>query len=171
MHKAVLPVTLIKHRGFFNYSKLLQSVRHWYIDDDYEVLDMPKFKQKYPSPTGTEYELEIHGEKKVTEYVKFHIDVFMRIYNLRDIEIIQEGKKIKLQDGQVQIEVRPILELDWQKRFSGPGWWGKFLQELDEFYRKYIIKYKIGDYWEDMVLIKGTQLARVIKEALGQEVM
>ena len=165
------PVTLIKHRGFFSYSQLLQSIRGWYVDDDYEVLDIPSYKQKFPTATGTEHEMKLHAEKNVTEYVKFHIDIFMRVYNMRDIEIIQDGKKMKLQEGQVQIEVKPMLELDWQKRFKGPDQWKKFLGYLDEFYRGYIIKYKIVDYWEDMLLLKSAQLARTIKEALGQEVL
>jgi len=42
---------------------------------------------------------------------------------------------------------------------------------LDAFYRDYIIKYKLADYWDDMILLKSGQLARVIKESLGQEVM
>ena len=165
------PVTLIKHRGFFNYSTLMQAIRKWYIDEDFDVLNLPSYKQKFPTPTGVEHEMKLHAEKNVTGYVRFHIDIFMRVYNMRDIEIIQDGKKLKLQDGQVQIEVIPKLELDWQKRFSGVGPWKKFLTALDEFYRNYIIKYKIVDYWEDMVLLKSGQLARVIKEALGQEVM
>ena len=166
-----VPVTLVKHRGFFNYSNVLQAIRKWYVDDDYDVLNMPMYKQKFPTPTGVEHEVKIHGEKNVTEYVKFHMDIFLRVYNLRDIEIIQDGKKMKLQDGQVQVEVIPKLELDWQKRFIGPEPWKKFLKALDEFYRNYIIKYKIVDYWEDMVLIKAGQLVRVLKEALGQEVI
>ncbi len=171
MVKSDQPVTLVKHRGFFNYSDLLQAIRKWYIDDDYEVLNMPMYKQKFPTTTGVEHEFKIHGEKNVTEYVKFHMDIFMRVYNMRDVEIIHEGKKLKMQEGQVQIEVIPVLELDWQSRFKGPKPWKDFLSALDEFYRNYIIKYKIVDYWEDMVLLKSSQLARVIKEALGQEVI
>jgi len=171
MPKFDMPVTLVKHRGFFNYSDLLQAIRKWYIDDDYEVLNMPMYKQKFPSSTGVEHEVKIHGEKNVTEYVKFHMDIFMRVYNLRDVEIIHEGRKLKMQEGQVQVEIIPVLELDWQSRFKGPKPWKDFLSALDEFYRNYIIKYKIVDYWEDMVLLKGSQLARVIKEALGQEVI
>ncbi len=166
-----LPTTMIKHRGFFDYSKVLHAIRQWYVDDDYDVLDMPSYKQKFPGPTGVEHELKIHGEKNVTEYVKFHMDVFMRVYNMRDIEIIQDGRKIKLQDGQILFNVTPSLELDWQKRFTGPEPWKKFLEALDHFYRNYIIKYKIGDYWEDSALIKSGQLASVIKKTLGQEVI
>jgi len=165
------PPTLIKHRGFFSYSKLLQSVRKWYVDDDFEEFNMPSYKVKYPTETGTEHETTIKGSKNITDYVKFEIEVFIRVYNMRDIEIIQDGRKIRLQDGQVQIEISPTLHLDWQKRFAGPPPWKNFLKALDEFYRGYIIKYKISDYWEDMLMLKSGQLARKIKEALGQEVI
>jgi len=169
--KYQLPCTYIKHRGFFNYAELLQKVRQWFIDDDFEVLNVPIYKQKFPAPTGVEHELTMHGEKTVTEYVKYHIDVMIRAMNMRDIEIIHEGKKMKMQEAQLQIEIIPVIEFDWQKRFQGPAPWKNFLKALDEFYRKHIIKYKIDDYWEDMVLLKASQLARVIKETLGEEVI
>lgn len=169
--KEDFPVTLIKHRGFFNYSALLQSMRKWFVDDDYDVLNIGMHKQKGITPMGVEHEFKMHGDKAVTEYIRFHIDIVMRIYNMRDVEIIQDGKKLKLQDGQVQIEVIPALEFDWQNRFVGPKPWRNFLDALDKFYRKYIIKYKIGDYWEDMLLLKAAQLSKVIKENLGQEVL
>ncbi len=169
--KYQMPCTYIKHRGFFNYSELLQAIRKWFIDDDFEVLNVPIYKQKFPAPTGVEHELGIHAEKTVTEYVKYHIDMMIRAMNMRDIEIIHEGKKMKMQEAQLQIEIIPFIEFDWQKRFQGPPPWKNFLKALDDFYRKHIIKYKIDDYWEDMVLLKAGQLARVIKETLGEEVI
>jgi hypothetical protein len=76
-----------------------------------------------------------------------------------------------VQDGQLLIEIEPTLVLDWQGRFSGSGPFAPFLRSLDEFYRKYIIKYTIVDYWEDMCLLKSLHLLRVVKQTLGQEVM
>ena len=165
------PVQFVKHRGFFNYSDLLQAVRNWFIDENFDLLDMPMYKQKFPGPTGTEHEFRMRGKKNITEYVKYDLEFSMRVYNLRDVEIIQDGKKIKVQDGQIWVEIIPILILDWQDRFKGSGPFAPFLKSLDEFYRKYIIKYTIGDYWEDMILLKSLQLTRLIKEKLGQEVM
>jgi len=171
MPTEVMPPTLIKHRGFFNYSELLQAIRNWFVENDHDILNMPMYKQKFPTTTGVEHEFKIEGEKNVTEYVKFKTKIFIRIYNMRDIELVHEGKKVKLQDGQVQIEIRPYLVLDWQKRFAGPPPWKSFLKALDEFYRNYIIRYKISDYWEDMILLKTNQLGKIIKETLGQEVV
>lgn len=165
------PVQFIKHRGFFNYSDFLQAVRKWFIDEDFDVLDMPMYKQKFPTPTGTEHEFKMKGKKNVTEYVRYEIEFMVRVYNLRDVEIIQDGKKIKVQDGQVQIEIEPKLILDWQNRFKQSGPFKPFVEALDKFYRNYIIKYTIVDYWEDMCLLKALQLVRIIKQTLGQEVM
>ena len=168
--KYELPSTLIKHRGFFDYSAFLQTVRKWYADDDYDF-NASSYKQKYPGPTGTEHEFRFIGDKRVTEYVKFHMIVIARVYSLRDVEIVQDGKKVKLQDGQLQVEVIPEIEFDWQNRFKGAGVFKSFIAGLDDFYRNYIIKYKISDYWEDMVLIKSGQLANAIRHVLGQEVL
>jgi hypothetical protein len=165
------PVQILKHRGFFDYSALLQAIRKWFIDEDFDTLDIPMYKQKFPGPTGTEHEVKMKAAKNVTEYVKYEFVFQMRVYNLRDVEIIQDGKKIKVQDGQVQIEIESNLVLDWQKRFKGSGPFAPFIKSLDNFYRNYIIKYTIVDYWEDMCLLKSLQLLRVVKQTLGQEVM
>lgn len=165
------PPTYIKHRGFLDFEKLLKSIRQWFIDEDFGSINIPVHLQKYPTTTGVEHEFRYKCEKVVTEYVKFNFEIFMRAFNLRDIEIVHEGKKMKMQEGQIMIEIIPSLELDWQKRFSGPAPWKSFLAALDEFYRNYIIKYKICDYWDDMILLKSAQLARTIRETLGQEVM
>jgi len=167
----VMPMTFIRHRGFFDYSKLLKSIHGWFTEEDFTDLQIPMHKQKLITPMGVDHDFYIDGKKKVTEYVRFTIKVGVRLMNIRDVEIIQDGKKIKLQDAQIIVEITPILIFDWQDRFVGKGWYGAFIKFLDEIYRKYIIKYKIGDYWEDMILIKAGQLARVIREALGQEVM
>lgn len=167
MPKLGMPVTTVKHRGFFDYETLMKAIRGWYSEEDFNRVDIPKYVQKYPTPTGTEFEVEFHGEKKVTEYVRYHIDVYIRVFNMRDVEIVQEGEKLRMQDGQVHVEVRPALELDWQKRFEG----NRFLQALHDFYRNYIIRYKISDYWEDMTLILATKLVTRVKQTLGQEVM
>jgi len=66
----------------------------------------------------------------------------------------------------VFVKVDPILELDWQKKFSGT----KFLSWLDKIFREKILKYKIGDYWEDMVLAEGGSMASAIRNALGVEI-
>ena len=165
MEKRSLPVTFPKHRGLFNFSELLKAIREWYVRDDF-TFHIQKHAFKIPTPLGSEQEIKFHGEKKVTGYVSFHIDAFIRVWDLRDVEIIKDGKKIKTNDGRVAIEITPTLVLDWQKRFGG----SKFLQFLQDILHKYVLRYKISDYWEDKIMFKVVQLAKIIKERFGYEV-
>lgn len=162
-----MPETMIRHRGFFHYGELQQAIRQYFVDENYNIVNYPMYKQKFATPIGVEQEIKIRAEKKITEYVRFHMEILFRVYDLRDIEIIRDGKKVTLQEGKLFVVLSPTIEFDWQKRFAG----SKFLQALDDFYRNYIIKYKILDYWEDTLLIKSEQLAKIIKTKLGQEVM
>ncbi|PIN76012.1 hypothetical protein COV18_01145 [Candidatus Woesearchaeota archaeon CG10_big_fil_rev_8_21_14_0_10_37_12] len=166
-HKSNTPTLYAKHRGFFDVEKVIKSVQNWYVENNFSTIHIPKYKQNFPKPEGIERQVEMHGEKKVTGYVKMHIDIILHFFYLRDIELVRDGKKVKLQEGSVNIEIAGVLELDWQNRFSG----SKFLEALDNFYRSYIIKYKIGDFWDDMVLDTEIEVMDLIKSELGAEVV
>ena len=162
------PATIIKHRGFFNLDKVLKTITDWYKNEDFdEEFNITDYKYKIPSPSGAEYEIRISGKKKVTGYVMYEIRVILWVFDLREVELIKDGEKIKTNEGRIIVEIYPELHLDWQNRFGG----NKFLQRLQEFYHDYIIKYKIKDYWEDMCLIKAGQLIKLVQETLSQEVV
>lgn len=158
------PSTNILHNGFFDSAALTNAIRDWYLKNDYYV-GVPSYKQEIRE-TGRKYDQEWTGQKKITEYVRYHVNVTVRVHGINDVEIIKDGQKIRTTEAQVIVKVDPILELDWQGKFKG----GKFITWLDKFYREKILKYKIGDYWEDMVLAEGGSMAGVIRNALGTEI-
>ncbi len=165
--KRPFPPMIIKQRGFFNLEKVLKTITDWFREEDFEDFDITDYKYKIPSPAGAEYEIRIDGKKKVTGYVMYQIKVILWVFDLRDVELIKNGEKIKTNEGRISIEITPILVLDWQKRFEG----SKFLQRLQDFYQNYIIRYKLSDYWEDMMLIKSGQLVKIVQGVLEQEVV
>ena len=105
------------------------------------------------------------GDRKVNEYVKEIIEVAIRVWEMKDIEIIKDGQKIKTNEGKIAIEIGGNLSLDWQKRFKG----NKFLQNLQDFFHKFIIRKDIGDQWEDNLLFKVMELTKLIQEKIGHE--
>ena len=160
---SVMPGTNVKFRGIFNYSEFMQSIKNWFKDYDYEFQE-PTHKWKVPSE-GVEAEIKMTGERKVNEYVKYHITVSIRIWDMKDVEVVKDGQKMKLQDGKVSVDVEGKLEFDWQNRFGG----NKFLQHAQDFLHKFIIKQDIGDWWEDDLLIKTMDLTKTIRHKLGHE--
>ncbi len=168
MSMAELPTTIIQHSGFFDPGELGDAIKNWYLKNQYFV-DIPTYKFEILE-TGKRYDQEWAAKKRITEYVRFHVNVAVRVHDMNEVEIIKDGQKIKTTEGKIFVLIAPKLELDWQKRFEAKGTKGKFLKWLDKFFREHIIKYKIGDYWEDMVLAEGGSMAGAVRAALGAEV-
>lgn len=159
------PVIYIKHKGFFNLSKLMQAVRKWFSDYDYEFQE-GKYKYK-TSQTGIEVEWEVKGEKKINEYVKTETKLWLRTWDTKEVEVVREGEKETTNTGRIAIELSANYTLDYNKRFHG----SKFLQGLQDFYHRYIIKHTIEEKWEDYVYFKLNQLAKIIRESFAHEVV
>lgn len=157
--------TTIKHKGFFSMEAVLQSIQEFLGRNDF----VPEWEQ-YKGKALKEYEVIVKGAKKVTDYVKWHVKVWIWVYDCHEVEIVKEGKPFKTQEGRFKAEITSNLELDWQNRFKGTGIFKKFVELLDDIYRNKILKYKIEDFWAAQLDDKHTELVKVIQNALGQEV-
>jgi len=154
----------IKHKGIFNLDGLFKVMRDWMVGQGYEFHEI-SVKHKVPSPSGAEQEFKFWGWKRVNEYIKFHIDVFMRIYDIKDVEVIKDGKKEMLSQAAIMIEFSARYDKDWSNRFKK----GKFLRWLGRFYETYLMKEEIVTKWEDEIYYRIHKFARVIKDFLDFE--
>ena len=105
------------------------------------------------------------GWRKLNEYSKFEINLFLYVLDIKDVEVIKEGKKQKLKHVRILIEITPSVDVDYTKRFQG----SKFLQGLQDFFHKYIIKEDINTVLEDQLWYRALKLQKVIKEYLDFE--
>ena len=158
------PTLWIKHKGIFDLNELLQVIKDFWEQDFFKV-HMPKYKYKIPTPKGQQHKVNMYAERKMSEYVKFTVKIFIRAFDYKEVEIVKDGKKIKTGQGRLTVEVDGVLDLDFEKRFNGSA----FLQGLQDFYHKYIIKYDICDYWEDELVLKMVGVAKLIREKCEQE--
>lgn len=158
-----MPTMFIKHKGIFDLSDILQGIKK-FLEDDYFKVHFPAHKLKQPAG-GWEHEMSIYGERKINEYVKFTIKLFIRLFDIKDIEVVKEGRKVKMNSGRIAAEISGVIDFDFENRFGG----SKFLQGLQDFYHKYIIKQDIGDVWEDDIMLKMADLGKLIREKCQQD--
>lgn len=158
-----MPMRYVKFRGLFDYGELLLAIRHWFEEFDYRF-EEPKHQWKVP-PEGAEAEIKFKGERKINEYVKYYIEIFFRTFDMKEVEVVKDGQKMKLYDGKVIVELGGKLDLDWQNRFGG----NKLLQGLQDFFHKFIIKQDIGQKWEDDLDMQIIDLTNRIKQVVGHE--
>ena len=155
------PTLYLKFKGVFDHSMLAKEIQNWFDDNAFEI-HLPKYKLK-----ATEAEYRITGKREVTEYCQFNMEAHLWCDNLKEIEIVKDGEKIKTYEGAVRIEISGVYILDYEERFKG----NKFLQWLQDWYHKYVIKQQITDVYEDDLLLKQQRLLAFIKGLLGTELV
>lgn len=159
--KTVPPFT-IKHRGFFNQVEVVKAIQDWMDGKGYYV-NINFFKQS-SGKIGQNYYIEMQASRALNEYVKFHIHIIIRIYDMKEVELIKEGKKTKTNQGHFHANIRSKIKFDWQERFKG----NKFLIALGDFLREHILKYKISDYWAGKMVHEMQGLLDTINNTLGR---
>jgi hypothetical protein len=58
------------------------------------------------------------GDDSENSFYKWHMDIDFHILYLRDHEILQEGKKVKTNKGEVEIYLHAWVEIDYTGKFS-----------------------------------------------------
>jgi len=154
----------IRHAGIFDMDGLLFKMRDWLEHNAYEVAEF-SLKTKVPSPAGQETEIIWSAGKKVNEFFRFEMEIFIKIYDMKDVEVIKDGQKKTLTQASLLFEIGGILVQDWSNRFEG----NKFLAWLYGFYTEFIIREDILTKWADELYYRVHKFARVIKEHLDFE--
>jgi hypothetical protein len=103
-------------------------------------------------------------DRKLNNYVKYFMNVELKITDMKDVEVVRNGEKLKMQHGRVQATVGGKFQLDWQKQFDG----NKFLKALEHFYHNILINTRIEDHY-GYIGIRIDRLQSRIKQVLGTE--
>ncbi len=155
---------IVRYKGIFDMEGLyrvivqwLKSKRYWFHESTY--------KHKVPTPHGAEEEIKFAAERKVDEYHLYNINMYFHLWHITEVEVIKDGKKKKLTKGQIEIQIKGELVLDYQGRFDK----SPFFQALRGFYHKYLIKDKLENVWYDTLYYRTLKLQALIKDYLDIE--
>lgn len=136
---------LIRYKGVFDWPGLYRYTKFWIEDNRY------KFHEKRYKHKWGEVEVDFIGERKIDEMHRNWVHVYFHIWNLKDIEVIENGKKVKRNSGRIHIMIDTSVEVDYSKRFDQNNftrmlgrWWLTIRQK--EFEPQYLEKYTYEVY-------------------------
>lgn len=146
----------IKVEGVYDLTKVYKVVKEFMTDRKYryyEDKNVTKMKKK-----GVEVNFKARGERKVDGYVRYDL--------LVDIESYYT-KKVKYQDklvdrGITEITVKANMILDYKNEFEFNKW-GRFLRTI---YNKYIIRFKLSEFYAAKAYGDMVGMHEAIKEVL-----
>ncbi len=164
LNRAVPQPMVIKYRGIFDLDGLYRTMVEWFEYQGYEMNEKA-YKHKVPNPAGAEQEISWVCWRKVNAYVKYWMIIYFHIWELKEVEVIKDGKKKKMTSARMKINFDGRVELDWQNMFAG----NRFLVEVQHWMNKYVLHKKITGHWEDELYYRMHKLFYVTKEFLNME--
>lgn len=125
----------IKYEGVFSLKDFYQfSFDYLTNEKSFEDLTEKSYKEKIK---GNEKEVEIEWEdkKEFNDYFRHDIQVKFVVKRLKDVEVQQEGKKVKTQQGEIEIKVKGTVVSDHKGKFDISA----FYKTLRSIYENWII--------------------------------
>ncbi len=131
-----------KYVGIFSFKDFYKFCYEWITEETrMDPFNEIKYEEKLK---GDEKEITIEweGERELTDYFRFDMKIKFEIKALKTIEVVQNGKKIKTNEGSVKITTKGILVRDYKGKFEISAF-RKFLRST---YEKWIITARIDEY-------------------------
>ncbi|MDP6293374.1 MAG: hypothetical protein QF486_04020 [Candidatus Woesearchaeota archaeon] len=160
MESRSIPIVNINYKGKVDWNGVLNLVYAWLTDRKFTFIE-----RKHKSRTD-EREILITSDRRITGYIRYYIDVEIRFINIKPTEIETPNGIVQGFEGHLSVDISGKFVADWQKRWGGHEW----IQQLDFFFRKFIIHQDLEHIYEDNLLIMVDNLKRELQKFLGMEV-
>lgn len=154
------PMKIMFHRiertGIYDLSLLYKRMRGWFEENNY--LYTEKENTTLVKDKGVEQKLRMIGERKVTDYFKFVVDVKFLIVEMQKVKV----KNKDLDQGILGAFITSQLHFDYRHIWAK----NKFSKLLRFIYNNFIIRNKILDVYSPALKFETDDLCNVMKEVM-----
>jgi len=135
----------VYERGIFNLDELYKAIKGWLVFEGFGDHEKTFREESYVERIkgdAKQIEIKWKAEKLINEYISYVLTITYNINGLTEIEIEQDGRKIKMNKGLVIIFISSKIILDRQDK-----WKSDFFRSI---YENLIIREKIEAHKEDL---------------------
>lgn len=123
-----LVVRKLSYEGLFNYKDIFRIMDFWLRDKFYDKYE--RRSEEFHTDRGTQIVTEFKPWKKYTDYYKGILKIEFLVMDMHDVEIERNGKKVKMNEGRIDIKISAYFIPDYEH------WWMKpmhyFLRDIFE---------------------------------------
>jgi hypothetical protein len=128
----------IKYSGIVNFADFYKFCYEWLRDEMGIAVAENKYAEKL-SGDSKNIDVEWSGASELSDYFKMEIKVTFKVIGLTNVEISQDGNKIKTNKGAVELGIGGTLLRDYKGKFEKSG----FQKVLRGFYEKTVIPARV----------------------------
>ena len=112
----------LSYDGLFNAAELYNLVSSFFFEKGWDWYE--KFNLEQITPTGKQIKIVLEPWKSVSDFYKIAVAIKIHLVDVKDIEVEQEGKMLRLNQGQIKITFDGYVVSDRQGQWtSKPFWW------------------------------------------------
>ncbi|MBU2639762.1 MAG: hypothetical protein KKG75_03610 [Nanoarchaeota archaeon] len=131
----------IKQRALFDMGELYKVMFRWFSRNNYDFQEK-EYLEAQMEGGAKKLEIGWYSYKKISDYIKFHIDVKFLIIGLTSAEIEVGNVKRKTNQGDLEMRFDAWIEYDYEGKYEK----SPLLKVFRDLYNKYIIKSRIEGY-------------------------
>lgn len=110
--------TTLRGDNAFNFGDFYKFCYDWLMDEiGFDFITETKYQEKI---MGNKKDVFIEWDcfKKITDYFRIKVHVYIEILGLEKVEVIRDGNKIGLDKGRLRMDVKGDLQRDYQSKFE-----------------------------------------------------
>jgi len=149
--------------GVFDLELFYSTIRLWY--SEHKFVPFERVYKDKAKDFGIELTNEWDAFRKINGYIRYWVNIQIKGWNVADVEVVINGKKVKRTKARIRFRVFSELQTDWQERWTE----NQFMEKFRHFYENYILKKKIKTVYEPEIWRMTSDLHAKIKQALEME--
>ncbi len=114
--KTLIDGKSISYEGVFNLRELYRTIDKWFKDHGYEKQEIKNWEDI--SESEKQIVLEIIPYKKVSDYARIDIRIFMIFSKMTEIEVEKDAIKVKLNKGRAEFYFDAYVVTDYENKWE-----------------------------------------------------
>ncbi|HLC96739.1 MAG TPA: hypothetical protein VJH97_05460 [Candidatus Nanoarchaeia archaeon] len=125
----------LEYSGVFNTKDMFKLIGTWFNDRFIQKRESKNFEQNLADGKYIEYEIQYW--KKITDYHRFIYKLRLLMFGLKKVEIVENDKKISVDQGRALFYLDGYIEFDYEHRWEV----APMLQFFRVLYDKFLYKF------------------------------
>lgn len=155
----------VKYKDIFTAKEFYEALRFWLKENEWH--DGNSFEQyetylleKITTGGFKEMVMQWRLQKTIDKYYRYHLDLDFLWLGMTSTEVIREGVKYRTDKGEVEVQVKAVMEFDYEGKLKSHP----FVQHFYELLTKRILKKEL-DYERKIELYRQAyQLQNFMKQ-------
>lgn len=150
----------LKYEGLFDLFEFYKLIDNWFREKAFDKREIRN--QEHVRPDGKYVELILMPWKKISDYARHVIRIEIRVFNLKDVVVERDGRRVKMNQGRMDLLLDGYLDTDHEDRWEQKPFYFFMRTLFDKFvYRTYSTQY------EELLVENVSQLHTLMKSFLN----